>query len=402
MFTFFKRLASSVSTPSTGKVRFFIDENGLPKAKIDTGTLVDFVGPQGPIGLTGATGPQGPIGPTGLTGATGAQGPIGLTGATGPQGPTGLTGATGPTGPQGPIGLTGPTGPTGAQGPTGLTGPAGATGPQGPIGLTGPTGPQGPIGLTGATGPQGPIGLTGATGGTGPAGPQGPIGPTGLTGATGPQGPIGLTGPTGPQGPIGLTGATGPAGATGATGPTGPQGPIGLTGATGDTGPAGPQGPSLQFARLTAIQSTTLTAAQTVAPLTVSIPPGKFAQVVCLVVVQSTAAATGLSVGLNLTNPVGGSASDFTWVIDNPVTAVNSNTSLYDGDFSSVAAGTTVSVSSLATASSANTNQMVRLEAHVYNPSLTQSLSLVVTFSSETNGVSVSVRPGSAVSMMLS
>jgi hypothetical protein len=40
-------------------------------------------GPQGPIGLTGATGPQGPIG---LTGATGAQGPIGLTGATGPAG----------------------------------------------------------------------------------------------------------------------------------------------------------------------------------------------------------------------------------------------------------------------------------------------------------------------------
>ncbi|MBK8424552.1 MAG: tail fiber domain-containing protein [Lewinellaceae bacterium] len=125
-------------------------------------------GPQGPIGLTGATGPQGPIG---LTGATGSQGPIGLTGATGPQGPIGLTGATGP---QGPIGLTG------------------ATGPQGPIGLTGATGPQGPIGLTGATGPQGPIGASGPQGLTGETGATGPVG------ATGPQGPVGATGPAGP------------------------------------------------------------------------------------------------------------------------------------------------------------------------------------------------------------
>ena len=53
-------------------------------------------GPQGPIGLTGATGPQGPQGPIGLTGATGPQGP---------QGPIGLTGATGPQGPQGPAGV---------------------------------------------------------------------------------------------------------------------------------------------------------------------------------------------------------------------------------------------------------------------------------------------------------
>ena len=61
-------------------------------------------GPQGPIGLTGATGPQGPIGLTGLTGPTGPQGIQGLTGQTGSQGPIGLTGPTGATGPAGPVG----------------------------------------------------------------------------------------------------------------------------------------------------------------------------------------------------------------------------------------------------------------------------------------------------------
>jgi hypothetical protein len=189
------------------------------------GTVSLPPGPQGPVGLTGATGAQGPMGLTGATGPQGPQGPQGLTGDTGPQGPIGLAGAQGPmglTGAQGPIGLTGP------QGPIGLTG---ATGAQGPIGLTGATGAQGPIGLTGATGPQGPQGLTGDTG------PQGPIGLTGATGATGAQGPIGLTGATG------ATGAQGPIGLTGATGATGAQGPIGLTGATGATGPQGLQGP---------------------------------------------------------------------------------------------------------------------------------------------------------------
>lgn len=130
-------------------------------------------------------GPAGPQGPIGLTGATGPAGADGAVGPAGPQGPIGLTGATGATGPQGPIGLTGA---------TGATGPAG---PQGPIGLTGATGPQGPIGLTG------PIGPTGAVGPTGPAGPQGPIG---LTGPAGPQGPAGLMGPIGPMGPMGPAG----------------------------------------------------------------------------------------------------------------------------------------------------------------------------------------------------
>ena len=139
----------------------------------------------------------------------------GLNGAVGPQGPVGLTGATGPTGPQGPIGLTGATGPTGAQGPIGLTG---ATGSQGVQGLTGATGPIGLTGAAGAVGPQGPIGLTGATGAVGATGPQGPIG------LTGPAGPTGVTGAAGPQGPIG------PVGATGEIGPQGPQGIAGING----------------------------------------------------------------------------------------------------------------------------------------------------------------------------
>ena len=54
------------------------------------------------VSLIGATGPQGPIGLTGATGATGSQGPIGLTGATGPQGVAG---------PQGPAGTNGRTAP---------------------------------------------------------------------------------------------------------------------------------------------------------------------------------------------------------------------------------------------------------------------------------------------------
>jgi energy-converting hydrogenase Eha subunit A len=55
------------------------------------GNPTGLVGPQGPIGLTGATGAQGPIGLTGAAGATGAQGPIGLTGATGPAGASPFT-----------------------------------------------------------------------------------------------------------------------------------------------------------------------------------------------------------------------------------------------------------------------------------------------------------------------
>ena len=164
-------------------------------------------------------------------------------GATGPQGPIGLTGATGPTGSQGPIGL------TGAQGPQGIQGVAGTTGLQGPAGAAGTNGlntlvlttsePSGAncsnggvkieYGLdanyngildaieinsslsqyvcNGATGPQGPASATGAQG---PVGLTGPQGPQGIQGVTGAQGPIGLTGPQGAQGIQGPTGATGP------------------------------------------------------------------------------------------------------------------------------------------------------------------------------------------------
>ena len=103
------------------------------------------------------TGPQGAAGPTGATGTTGS------TGATGPRGYTGLTGSTGATG---QTGATGPTGSTGATGPRGYTGLTGSTGA---------TGPRGYTGLTGSTGATGPRGLTGSTGATGPAGPAGDI-----------------------------------------------------------------------------------------------------------------------------------------------------------------------------------------------------------------------------------
>jgi hypothetical protein len=106
---------TAIASPATGLLVYQTD---APTGfwYYNGSSWVQGVGPQGPIGLTGATG------------------------ATGPQGPTGLTGATGATGPQGPTGLTGATGATGSQGPTGLTGPAGATGPQGPTGAQGPAG----------------------------------------------------------------------------------------------------------------------------------------------------------------------------------------------------------------------------------------------------------------------
>lgn len=119
--TFIKKLASSILNPSSGKVTFFVDENGLPKVKDESGVVSDFVGPQGPIGNTGPQGIQGIQGPIGNTGPQGIQGPVG------PVGPQGPIGNTGPQGPQGPIGLTGPQGPAGADGQDGVGVPAGGT-----------------------------------------------------------------------------------------------------------------------------------------------------------------------------------------------------------------------------------------------------------------------------------
>ena len=203
MFELYKNAAATVPSASTDRVRLFVDTDGLPYVKDDTGTVTPLKGDQGDVGPTGPTGAAstvaGPTGPTGLTGPTGPTGPTGADSTVpGPTGPTGATGLTGPTGADSTV--PGPTGPTGA---TGLTGP---TGPTGDTGAVGPTGPTGATGLTGATGPTGPTGATGLTGDTGPTGP------TGATGLTGPTGPTGLTGPTGDTG---LTGPTGPTGATG-------------------------------------------------------------------------------------------------------------------------------------------------------------------------------------------
>jgi hypothetical protein len=189
------------------KIEYGLDanNNGVLDAIEINSSLTQYV-------CNGATGPQGPIGLTGATGPTGSQGPIGLTGAQGPQGIQGVAGTTGLQGPAGAAGTNGlntlvltTSEPSGANcsnggvkieygldanyngildaleinssltqyvcnGATGLQGPAGA---QGPIGLTGPQGPQGIQGLAGA---QGPIGLTG------PQGAQGIQGPTGATG----------------------------------------------------------------------------------------------------------------------------------------------------------------------------------------------------------------------------
>jgi hypothetical protein len=164
---------------STNSGDLVIDMNGY---YVQATTMQGAMGPQGPIGNTGATGAiglRGPAGNTGAAGTTGAQGPIGNTGAAGAAGAQGSVGNTGPAGAagaQGPIGNTGAGGAAGAQGPIGNTGAAGAAGAQGTIGNTGPAG---------AAGAQGPIGNTGATGAAGGAGAQGPTGDTGAAGAAG-------------------------------------------------------------------------------------------------------------------------------------------------------------------------------------------------------------------------
>jgi hypothetical protein len=70
MFDLKKRTAASVGIEALASthIRFFADENGMPKLKDSQGNLVDFRGPQG---IQGETGPQGATGATGATGAKG-------------------------------------------------------------------------------------------------------------------------------------------------------------------------------------------------------------------------------------------------------------------------------------------------------------------------------------------
>ena len=140
-------------------------------------TLAPTTGSLGATGVTGATGATGATG-NGFAGATGVTGAIGSTGATGATGIAGSTGRTGATGIVGATGLTGYTGATGAVGATGYTGATGV------VGATGYTGATGVVGATGYTGATGVVGTTGATGATGSTG-VGTVGATGATGATG-------------------------------------------------------------------------------------------------------------------------------------------------------------------------------------------------------------------------
>jgi hypothetical protein len=74
---------------------------GISLVAIDSPTVQEQTGMQGPKGDTGPTGAPGPRGETWLTGAMGATGLQGATGAAGATGPIGATGATGPQGPPG-------------------------------------------------------------------------------------------------------------------------------------------------------------------------------------------------------------------------------------------------------------------------------------------------------------
>ncbi len=220
--------------------------DGLSFNGINWVCIGDFIGQQGPQGLTGEQGLQGP---------TGTQGPQGLQGPAGQQGPQGLQGTTGATGATGATGVAGTEGPAGTAGLQGLQGPTGDEGPQGPQGVAGPQGPSGAAGPSGPSGDEGPQGLQGLVGAAGAAGPQGLQGPTGPVGPVGADGPAGAAGATGPAGVQGLQGVAGPEGSEGqqglqgVAGPVGPQGqqgvagPIGATGAQGLQGSQGLQGP---------------------------------------------------------------------------------------------------------------------------------------------------------------
>ncbi len=99
-----QRLA--IPSPATG---LFVYDTDLNQFWYFNGTIwVQAIGPQGPVGPTGAQGLPGPAGPTGPTGDPG------LPGTAGPTGPTGDPGLAGVTGPTGPQGVTGPTGSGGA------------------------------------------------------------------------------------------------------------------------------------------------------------------------------------------------------------------------------------------------------------------------------------------------
>lgn len=110
--TFIKKLASSILSPSSGKVTFFVDENGLPKVKDESGAVSDFVGPQGADGnspdfIFGTTPPIAPanvgdvylntsngdiyeFGPTVWVLKGNIRGPSGLNGTDGADGQDGI------------------------------------------------------------------------------------------------------------------------------------------------------------------------------------------------------------------------------------------------------------------------------------------------------------------------
>lgn len=74
MLHMFKRPAVDVPAAATGKVRFFIDADGIPRGRDQTGALLDFGGVPGPAGATGPAGPTGATGPAGPPGPPGAGG----------------------------------------------------------------------------------------------------------------------------------------------------------------------------------------------------------------------------------------------------------------------------------------------------------------------------------------
>ena len=221
-------------------------------------------GLQGEVGPSGPTGPTGPLGSTGIQGNTGDLGPRGLMGELGLQGVQGIQGVKGDPsfvpGPQGIIGLRGATGIsaydvavkdgfTGSIGAwmlsmKGTHGDRGAAGPKGERGLLGKHGPAGETGKTGTKGRDGTDGKDGSDGKDSTiAGPQGANGPDGRIGERGVTGPIGLTGKRGPKGEEGKIGKVGPEGKQSIiSGPCGKKGDRGNTGSVGPKGDTGERG----------------------------------------------------------------------------------------------------------------------------------------------------------------
>jgi hypothetical protein len=180
--------------------------------------------------------PEGGVGISGFSGFSGESGISGYSGFSGESGTSGYSGATGESGISGYSGFSGESGTSGYSGATGTSGYSGATGESGTSGYSGATGESGISGYSGASGFSGVSGFSGATGAAGASGTSGFSGASGISGFSGAAGAAGAAGASGTSGFSGVSGFSGTSGFSGAAGATGASGTSGFSGFSGKEG----------------------------------------------------------------------------------------------------------------------------------------------------------------------